>query len=50
MIIIAEEKDLSDEQHGILKDRTSTDTAMIKLFTGKEEYNWGSQLRLQGMT
>ena len=31
MMIIAEENGLSDEQHGLRKNRTCTDTTMIKL-------------------
>ena len=33
MMIIAEENGLSDEQHGLRKNRTCTDVAMIKLLT-----------------
>ena len=33
MIIIVEENGLSDEQHGLRKNRTCTDAAMIKLLT-----------------
>ena len=33
MMIIAEENGLSDEQHGLRKNQTCTDVAMIKLLT-----------------
>ena len=33
MVIIAEENGLSDKQHGLRKNRTCTDMAMIKLLT-----------------
>ena len=33
MMIIAKENGLSDEQHGLRKNRTCTDVAMIKLLT-----------------
>ena len=35
MMIVTEENGLSDEQHGLRKNRTYTDTAMIKLLTFK---------------